>query len=138
MKKVIAGIILLFINLFASCDESDSRLTLINKSEFNLAHFETCNINDSVLNGFEFYKTNVLYKNDFQKVSRFGKYAWLQEINNSPNEILSIYLYNLDSLIKDEKKYKTMDSLVKYGKPYRLINLNKEQLDSCNWAITIN
>ena len=83
MIKYINGIILFFlVYLFFSCDEWDSRLNLINKTKYKLSHYETCNLNDSAQNYFEFYKINFINNNsDTFKVRHFGKYAWLQEIN---------------------------------------------------------
>ena len=137
MKLLKTIIIKISVILLSSCDPGDIRLKIVNDTNYKISPFEILNSKDSLENHFEVYKENYIKPKDTLSLFRRGSNGWLNALENAESKTLKIFIYLTDSLTVYQYRYKTMDSLVKSNTYRTLIKLNKKQLDSCNWIITV-
>ena len=135
MKNTIY-ILLMF--LLGSCgDILDSKLKVVNKTNYTVSidyRFET---DDTLFNVFDIYISDSIRKNDTFPIQKFGKNSWMLYLQNSKSQCLNIYFYYTDSLKKNKYKYKSMYRYFLDHNYFKAIKLTEKQLDSCHWIVNV-
>jgi hypothetical protein len=134
-----------FFVLLYSCDPSDNRLKIINKSNSDVYAYISC---DSLLTDFKlfrngYYKNNVgdstyvisdefIKRDTFMNIPKFGRNAWERYVEDCPNRRLNLYVFD-DTIIHTHT-----DAEISFLKLYRHhIGMTHSELEESNWTITL-
>lgn len=130
--------ILLFVPLlFTGCimDYYDRRLSIVNKSS---AHIAVEIVNDTTKrteNNIEYYQSNTIGPNNTSFITKSGKNAWLEYINEGKAKTLYVYFFDRDSLNKYQKGGADMSYLLGNKKYLKRLDYTLEELKRADWQI---
>lgn len=113
----------------------DRRLSVINKSS---AHVAVEIVNDTAKrteNNIEYYQSHAIAPNDTSFITRPGKNAWLEYINEGKAKTLYVYFFDLDSLNKYQKGGADMSYLLGNKKYLKRLDYTLQELKRADWQI---
>jgi hypothetical protein len=120
--------------IIQSCDFSDRRLKIVNKTGKPIAlgiYSDTLPSYPS-LNKTEAYLDSQVSPGELYVPSMPERNGWEKIIYNSPNKKLNIFVFKIDSL----KKYRSIDSLIR-NRIYNKISISEDSLQNNKWTIHI-
>lgn len=123
---------LLALILLTGCDFADNRLQIVNKSSIAISYdYSTSGEINPDSNRIFWYLSNQILPNKSQRVTLLGsRNMWVKEIENSKTKRLSIFIFNVDTLIK----YENMDFILK-SNLYEKFEYSISDLEKINWTI---
>ncbi|SEN11789.1 hypothetical protein SAMN05192574_102501 [Mucilaginibacter gossypiicola] len=134
MKKKI----LLFVPLlFTGCimDYYDNRLSVINQSPVSIAVEIVNDTTKRTENNIEYYQSHAIAPNDTAFITKAGKNAWLQYIDESKDKTLYIYIFHIDTLNKYQKGGADMSYLLGSKKYLKRLDYTLYELKKSDWQI---
>lgn len=129
---------ILLLMICYSCEKFDSKLTIVNNTNFVVSFDQHFYKNDTFFENFEVYLFEKINPKDTRRITILGENSWVNKLRNSPEKTIYFNFYSTDSIIKNKIKYKNMYLYYLDKKYFKQIRLNEKQLDSCNWIVTIN
>ena len=127
--------LVIFVNIFISCDYTDNRLKIKNASKKRIVveTYMDSVPNFSETNNTEYYLRNIINVGQEVNLIRFGsKNGWPLKIMRSKNAKLNLIVYQVDSLMK----YKEIDSLI-IKKIYSRYEYTSVELEKVAWKVEV-
>jgi hypothetical protein len=130
-------ILLLMPLLLTGCimDYHDRRLSVVNKSHVRVAVEIVNDTTKRTENNIEYYQSNTIAPNDTAFITKSGKNAWLEYINEGKTQTLYVYFFDLDSLNKYQKGGADMSYLLGNKKYLKRLDYTLDELESADWQI---
>jgi len=119
-----------------SCDYYDHRLWVKNVTNGSICLSTDLDTVPSLssVNSTGYYLNNVLRPGDSTNLVKPGSTkGWSFFIDESSNDKLNLFVYNIDSL----KKYQSIDTLIK-NSIYTRYSFTEKELELVNWEVVIN
>lgn len=131
-------ILLLLPVLLTGCimDYSDRRVSVVNKSPVRIAVEIVNDTTERTANNIAYYQSHPIAPNDTSFITRAGKNAWLEYINEGKAKTLYIYFFDVDSLNKYDKGGADMSYLLGNKKYLKRLDYSLDELTKSNWEIS--
>ena len=134
MKKRI--LLLLLSASFTGCimDYYDCSLYVVNKSSIKIAVDIVNDTTKRIENNIEYFQSVAIKPNDTSFITKSGKDAWREYLEESPDKTLYVYFYSVDTLNKYQGSA-DMDYLRGNKKYIKRIAYTADELKKADWGI---
>lgn len=113
----------------------DRRLSVVNKSPVRITVEIVNDTTERTANNIAYYLSHPIAPNDTSFITRAGKNAWLEYINERKAKTLYVFFFDLDSLSKYEKGGADMSYLLGNKKYLKRLDYSLDELTRSNWEI---
>ncbi|WP_413670231.1 hypothetical protein ACEN9X_09995 [Mucilaginibacter sp. Mucisp86] len=116
-------------------DHFDRHLSVVNKSPVRIAVEAVNDTTKRTANNIAYYQSHAIAPNDTSFITRAGKNAWLEYINEGKAKTLYVYFFDLDTLNKYDKGGADMSYLLGNKKYLKRFDYSLDELTKSNWEI---